>query len=127
MVLSTHRYFINHCSPAPIAETAAAFMLSLKTVQQIVCCSVVTMNIMSCRTEQKLKTSSQKVAVENIVLEEWVKDIIRVLIERNFLSKRFLPTIDDILKYVLIALSNADEFKYQSRSSFQRILKVISK
>ncbi len=102
-------------------------MLSLKTVQRIVHRSVVTTNIMSCRTEQKLKTSSQKVAVENIVLEEWVEDIIRVLIERNFSSKGFSPTIDDILKDVLIALPNADEFKYRSRSSFQRVLKVIFK
>jgi len=48
MVLLTHRYFINRCSPAPIAETAAALMLSLKTVQRIVRRSVVTTNIMSC-------------------------------------------------------------------------------
>jgi hypothetical protein len=69
-VLSTHRYFINRHSSAPIAETAAALMLSLKTVQRIVCRSVATTNIMLCRAEQKLNTN-----VTDGMLSDYHKDM----------------------------------------------------
>jgi hypothetical protein len=124
MVISTYQYFMRKRSTCPILETSAACMIPERTVKRIVQSVDDTQPLTSCKPKQLSTSNTQRKLIDHIYLDDWVQDLIRVIIEQNFTSKGFAPNVDEILVEVLKAFPDKEEMPYRSRSSFHRVLKV---